>query len=123
MEKPLALIVEDEFDVSVILAKAVEHAGYRTEILRSGDAAMAWLSFAKPDLVVLDLNLPRVLGSDILRRIRAEPRLAGVYVIVATAYQHLGEDVREQADQVLSKPVGFRHLVNLVSNVRTLSVG
>ena len=118
MDKPLALIVEDQYDISVVFARAVEMAGYETEIVRAGDTAMMWLSSAVPDLVVLDMNLPRVMGADILKYIRSEPQLSKAYVIVATAYQHLTESVHEQADRVLNKPVGFRQLIDLAAEAR-----
>ena len=118
MDKPLALIVEDEYDISVVFAKAVELAGYETEIVCAGDTAMTWLSSAVPDLVVLDMNLPKVMGTDILKYIRSEPQLARVFVIVATAYQHLAESVHEQADRVISKPIGFRQLIDVAAEAR-----
>jgi DNA-binding response OmpR family regulator len=118
VDKPLALIVEDEYDISVVFAKAVEMAGYETEIVRAGDTAMTWLSSAVPNLVVLDMNLPKVMGADILKYIRSEPQLSKVFVIVATAYQHLADSVREQADCILNKPVGFRQLIDLAAEAR-----
>lgn len=123
MDKPLALIVEDEYDISVMFAKAVELAGYETAVVRAGDTAMTWLSSAVPDLVVLDLNLPRVMGADILKYIRSEPQLAQVFVIVATAYQHLAESVQEQADRIVNKPIGFQQLIDLAAEVRAREWG
>lgn len=117
MDKPLALIVEDEYDISVVFAKAVELAGYETEVVHAGDTAMAWLSAAVPDLVVLDMNLPKVMGSDILKYIRGEPQLSRVSVIVATAYQHLADSVHEQADYVLNKPIAFRQLIDVATKI------
>jgi two-component system response regulator BaeR len=121
VDKPLALIVEDEYDISVVFAKAVEMAGYKAEVVHAGDTAMTWLSAAVPDLVVLDMNLPNVMGADILKHIRAEPQLSGACVIVATAYQHLADCVHEQADYVLNKPVGFRQLINVVTIIKAQS--
>ena len=120
MDKPLALIVEDEYDISVVFAMAVELAGYKTEVVRAGDTAMLWLSSAVPDLVLLDLNLPKVMGADILQHIRSEPQLSSVFVIVATAYQHLAEGIHEQADRVVNKPIGFQQLIDLATEAKAL---
>ena len=66
MGKPLALIVEDEKDISVIFAKALHAAGFETEVAHSGDEAIIWLSSNTPNVVVLDLHMPSVLGKDLL---------------------------------------------------------
>lgn len=113
MNKPLALIVEDEFDISIVFSRALQAAGFETEIIRSGDVALEWLSSSKPDIVILDLNLPRVTGPEILQYIRADERLAKTPVIIATAYARLAEGLRDQADQVLFKPVSFAQLRDL----------
>jgi two-component system copper resistance phosphate regulon response regulator CusR len=113
MTNPTALIVEDEYDISIIFAKALQAAGYETEITRSGDTALTWLSAATPDLVVLDLQLPRVPGTEILHRIRADPRMAETHVIIATAYPHLAQSLRDEADHILIKPVNFGQLREL----------
>ncbi len=113
MNNPTALIVEDEYDISVIFAKALEAAGFKTEIAYAGDVALNWLSSATPDMVVLDLNLPNVPGTEILRRIRADARLTNTKVIVATAYPDLAKSVYDDADCVLCKPVSFGQLRDL----------
>lgn len=113
MEKPIALVIEDEYDISLIFARALQAAGYDTEIVRSGDTALTWLRAATPDLVILDLQLPRVPGTRILRYIRAEPRLANTRVIVATAYSNIAAGLQDRADWVLIKPVNFGQLRDL----------
>jgi DNA-binding response OmpR family regulator len=60
--------------------------------------------------VILDLNLPRVPGTEILRHIRSDVRLAGVQVVVVTAYHNLVAEVEGDADLVLLKPVTFSWL-------------
>ena len=117
MSKPLALIVEDHGDAAIILANAMQEAGFRIEIVRAGDTAMARLAETTPDVIVLDLELPRVSGIDILHHIRADERLAEVCVILATAYPDLAMGLREKADLVLVKPVGFRQLRDLATRL------
>ena len=118
MSKPVALVVEDEIDLSFLLAQVVRLAGYEPEVVHSGDIALDRLSQVIPDLVLLDLNLPKVLGTDILKHIRSEQRLLGVYVIVVTAYKHLAEAIYEQANHVLNKPFEFDQLNALITKAR-----
>ena len=119
MNKPLALIVEDEFDISIVFSRALQAAGFETEVIRNGGTALEWLSSSKPDIVVLDLNLPRVSGPEILQYIRSNAQLAKTPVIVATAYARLAESVRDQADWVLFKPISFAQLRDLSARLVT----
>jgi len=118
VSSPLALIIEDDYDLSNIFAQALQSAGFESEIVRTGDAALVRLAATTPDVVVLDLHLPRVAGMDILRQIRAEPRLAKTRVIVATADERLAETLREEADLVLVKPISFSQLRDLSARLR-----
>ena len=109
----LALIVEDDYDLSMIFAQALEEAGFRTQIVRTGDTALMWLASEVPAVVVLDLHLPRVGGTDILRRIRDDARLDETKVIVVTADANLASSLDEGANLVLIKPVSYSQLRDL----------
>ena len=91
----------------------MRQAGYETSIVRSGDTALTWLAVTVPELVILDLNLPRLPGTEILSYIRGDARLKAVPVIVTTAYPRLAESVRSEVDWILIKPVNFGQLRNL----------
>jgi CheY-like chemotaxis protein len=112
-DQPMALIIEDHEDAALIFATALQGTGFEVEIVRSGDTALTWLAETTPAVVILDLHLPRVSGAEILRQIRADARLAGVYVIIATAYPDLAMGISEKADQAFLKPVSFVQLHNL----------
>src|SRR5678816_2828050 len=62
MEKPSALIVEDDRDIGALFRHVLDLAGYRTEIVLHGLVAMEHLAKTTPDIVLLDLNLPGVSG-------------------------------------------------------------
>lgn len=118
MNKPLALIVEDEKDLSDIFAEALQHADFDTEAIRDGQTAVNRLGEIVPDLVLLDLHLPNVAGTDILRQIRQDPRLEQTQVIVVTADARSAEFLRTDAELVLVKPVRFSQLRDLASRIR-----
>jgi CheY-like chemotaxis protein len=115
MSKRLALIVEDDADLSTIFSEALKAAGFETEVALAGDTALARLAVTTPNVVVLDLHLPRVTGMDILHQIRADPRLTGTRVIVATAHPRMAESLRDEADLVLLKPISFSQLRDLAA--------
>ena len=115
--RPLALIVDDHGDSAVIFSEAMRMAGFAVEVIYSGDEALARLADTAPDVVILDLCLPRVAGTEILQHIRGDERLANAYVIVISADPILAGATLEQADQVLVKPIGFRWLRDLAAQL------
>ncbi len=113
MSKPLVLVIEDHPDSGDIFCLTLKVAGFQTKLIDSGDEVFAWLVTKTPDVIILDVGLPRVSGADILRQIRADPRLAETPVIVATAYPKSAALLQEYADLVLVKPVSPRQLRDL----------
>lgn len=108
-----ALVVEDDQDLARLFAIALEDAGFSTTVMFAGDAALAHLETAVPDLLVLDLYLPHVSGIDILQQIRKDKRFARTRVIVVTAGVRAAEMLQDQADLVLVKPLDFAQLRDL----------
>lgn len=115
----LALVIEDEVYLASFFSKALEYAGYQTLEVYDGQVAMNYLAQEAPSLVVLDLNLPRVSGREILRYIRSEARFAGTRVILATSESAaaIGE-ASSKSDLVLLKPISFSQLRDLASRFR-----
>jgi CheY-like chemotaxis protein len=119
MEKPFALIVEDDRDISALFRHVLDIAGYHTEIILHGKEAIQRLDSVRPDIVLLDLHLPGVSGTQILEHIRADERLKSVPVVVITAYAPEVESLSVEPDLVLLKPVNLEQLSNLVQRLRT----
>jgi two-component system, cell cycle response regulator DivK len=113
MTNSLALIIEDDEYLAEIFSLTLQEAEFEIEIIRDGKAALARLAAITPALVVLDLHLPYISGEDILRQIRADERLAGTRVMLATADAIMAENLREEADLVLLKPISTNQLREL----------
>ena len=120
MNEKLALVIEDDYDASMIFAKAMEVLGLQNEVINSGDAALERLQHVVPAIIILDLHLPNVVGSDILRALRADERLIETRVVVATADPRSAELIQPLADLVLIKPTMFSQVRDL--SARLLSV-
>ena len=118
-KRSLALVIEDDRDIARLFACAVQEAGFVTEVAHCGESAMLWLLSFTPDVVVLDIHLPRVEGKDILGYIRGEDRLADTRVIVATADPAFADSFRnnEDVDLVLVKPISFDQLRDLSERI------
>jgi CheY-like chemotaxis protein len=87
-EKPpqkTVLVVEDEETSRRILSLALQHQGRELIFARDGEEAVRMAGEALPDLIVMDMMLPKLDGFEATRRIRADPRLAAIPVIALTA--------------------------------------
>ena len=117
MNKPFALIVEDDRDIVALFRHVLDLAGYRTEIALHGKVAAEYLSQSTPDIVLLDLNLPGVSGSEILVMMEADPRLKDIPVVVITAHAPLIATLPIQPELVLLKPVNIEQMSNLILKI------
>jgi CheY-like chemotaxis protein len=109
-EKPIALIVEDDPNQADIFTTALQQADYETKTISDGQEALNWLATETPHIVILDLNLPEVTGDKILAHIRSDERLTNIRVVLATANPRQAEELRDQSDLVLIKPINFAQL-------------
>jgi two-component system OmpR family response regulator len=110
-QDPLVLIVEDDADISALMARYLGDNGFATELARDGDAMDRRMAQRRPDIVVLDINLPGEDGLSLCLRLR---NAGGPPVIMVTAR---GEDVDRilglemGADDYLPKPFNPRELL------------
>ncbi len=120
MNTPQALVVEDDRDLSQIFGQALHGAGFEVETVNTATAAITWLGTSTPQVVTLDLHLQQTRGDEILRYIRAEPRLAQANIILTTADAAMADALCDQADYVLIKPISFTQLRDLTARLKTL---
>jgi DNA-binding response OmpR family regulator len=118
---PRVLVVEDEQDIAGLIKHALERSGdARVEIVSSGDSAVRAVTEDPPDLVILDLNLPVLSGTEVCRILRTRPGTAHVPIIMLTA--RTGEADRVAgldlgADDYVTKPFSLRELAARVRAV------
>lgn len=116
----LALVVEDDHDLAEMYRMTLKQAGFSAHVRRNGYEALQYLAEQVPALVLLDLNLPEVSGTQVLNHIRADEALQGIKVMIVTANPEMADAIRPKADLVLLKPTSLtqirdlsRRLVNL----------
>ena len=106
-DRPLVLVVEDDVANRTLLERVLEREGYRTATAGDGEAALLAVGEHAPDLILLDIGLPRMDGYEVTRRLRSHLRTLTVPIILLTGRSGL-EDVVEGldagADDFLSKP-------------------
>lgn len=117
-KKPLAYLVEDNKDTVTIFRGALELADYEVEVAYDGAVAQKRLTEIVPDLIILDLHIPNVSGDKVLLQIRSDERLKETRVFLATADANMAAQLRDQAELVLLKPIGFMQLRDLAERFR-----
>ena len=111
------LVVEDEPNIVDSLSFLMKQAGYRVWIARDGDTALRMVASETPDLVLLDVMLPRRDGYQVCQAIRANPEWNGVRVIMLSAK---GRELDRRkgialgADDYITKPFSTREIVERV---------
>lgn len=117
MTKPLALIVEDDADLSEIFREALSAAGFSTEVIRDGQTARDRLLEIVPAVAILDLHLPNVSGEALLQRIRETPQLNNTRIVITTADALAADFLRDSADFVMVKPISYVQLRDLAKRL------
>ena len=114
MTKQQVLIVEDERDIVQVLEFSLKQAGFDAAVAYDGEQARARIQQRVPDLVLLDLMLPDVPGTEICKLLKTTPRTAHVPVLMLTAR---GEEIDRVlgfelgADDFVTKPFSVRELM------------
>ena len=130
---PVILLVEDDADHTELVRRAIEELGpdVRLVALADGEVALDYLfrrgewadseRSPRPDLVLLDLRLPRLDGFSVLREIKSAPALRHVPVVILTSSssdRDVEQAYAEHANSYLVKPHDYERLVTLLGRAR-----
>lgn len=108
------LVVEDERDLIDLLSWNLSKEGYAVDLATTGTMALERLKERKPDLVLLDLMLPDVPGTDICRRVKGDPATQHIPVVMVTARSEEIDRIvgfELGADDYVTKPFSVRELL------------
>lgn len=113
------LVVDDTPDNCLLIQAILQDEGYQVELADSGKEALRLIEQAPPDLVLLDVMMPGMDGYEVTRRIRANPALPFMPILLTTAYDQpsVAQGLDTGADDFIRKPV---HFDELLARVRAL---
>lgn len=113
------LLVEDDTDTRAALAMLFELEGF--EVITAADGEEAYLRAVTecPDLIITDINMPKVNGLDLIRLVRSDGRVQGIPIVAMSAVekQYLNRAIELGAIAVAQKPLEFDHFISLVARV------
>jgi len=114
------LIVEDEQAIADLVSQALHRHGFETKIAKDGDEALSLIYDLKPDIVILDLMLPKMDGWEVCRRVKNDSQTAHIPIMMLTARRSdrdVVEGLELGADDYMRKPFSCDELS---ARVRTL---
>ena len=108
------LVVDDEPNILLSLEFLMKQAGFEVRTARDGEEAMAAVRESQPDLMLLDINMPRMNGYEVCEQVRADPQFKGMRIVMLTAR---GRDIEREkglalgADDYVTKPFATQEVV------------
>jgi DNA-binding response OmpR family regulator len=116
--KKSILIADDEPNIVISLEYLLEQAGYRVLVARDGQEALDTIMSERPDLVLLDVMLPRLSGYDVCQRVRTRPDTSHTRILILSAKGReveVAKGLALGANAYVTKPFGTRELLAQVA--------
>jgi CheY-like chemotaxis protein len=119
-DSPTILVVDDNPQILGMLSARLAKRGYRVVTAEDGEAALEKVSADPPDLVILDVMMPKKNGWEVARALRQTPATAAIKIVMLTA---IGESINEMtsplygADAHLDKPFDFADLEQTIAKL------
>ncbi len=126
MAKATILIVEDDPDIQELISYTLGKEGYTVVTAESGEQALELLGTTNPDLILLDIMLPGIDGTDVLRELKRDGKSANIPVIMATAKSEDSDIVTGLelgADDYIAKPFSPKVLIARIRALLRRSAG
>src|SRR3989304_3365258 len=114
------LVVDDDLDTLKLVGLMLERQGYEITVATNGELGLSKAAPEKPDLILLDIMMPDIDGYEVPRRLRADPSLAHIPIIMFTAKSMVDDKVagfEVGADDYLTKPT---HPAELTAHVKAV---
>src|SRR5215469_6636946 len=117
MAHPSVLLVEDDEDLGELLRELFLQVGWDVRLEHNGEAALRSLEHSRPDVMVTDCMMPQMGGFELLERVRSQPDLESLPVVLMSGADSMLEGPAKSRQVTLRKPFDPEKLVDLVRRV------
>ena len=114
------LVVDDEAHIVMILKDSLEFSGFQVMTACDGVEALERVAQEIPDLIILDIGMPRLDGWEVCRRIKSDPKTKDLPIIILTAYAQTADQRKGMqlgADRFVTKPCDLTYLVEEINSL------
>ncbi len=114
------LVVDDEPEIHAVLGKLLSREGFDVESAYTADEALKSIENTKPDLIILDIMMPRVSGIEVCNKLKANPATKDILILIVSARDAQAdriEGLTHGADDYVSKPFHLRSLVRKIEHM------
>lgn len=116
------LIVDDEPQIHTVLGKLLAKEGFQVASAYSAEEAYRKVETNRPDLIILDVMMPKVSGIDVCNKLKADPNTKDILILILSARDQQAdrlEGLTHGADDYVSKPFHLRSLVRKIQHMLT----
>ena len=120
LPKSTILVVDDNPQNVELMQAYLESLNCTTEVAVDGVEALAKVPRIRPDLIILDIMMPKMSGFEVCRRLKADPKFADIPILMVTALNEMGDierGVESGTDDFLSKPINKLELLTRVKSL------
>lgn len=117
---PKILVAEDERDIRELIGFTLRYAGFDVVLVKDGAEAVEKASHEKPDLIMLDVRMPKMTGYEACRQLKDNPATSGIPVVILSAKGQDGEvkeGLESGAEEYIVKPFAPDELTNQVKDI------
>lgn len=113
------LIVDDSIYDRLLVEILLQEAGYKVQTAESGKVALPMIESSPPDLIILDLMMPKMSGYDVIKILRCQPDIPFIPILIMTACGYLEdwEEAHIDVDGIIDKPIDLDVLLSQVEGV------
>ena len=113
--KPLILVVDDDQPILELMRSVLSEFGFEPATACSGEEALAKAAKTRPDLVLLDIQMPGMSGEQVVERLRSDPTVDGVPILMVSGHPMTGDEARALgADGTVHKPFELSALIDTI---------
>lgn len=114
------LIVDDDPQIHKLIAKMLPLEAYTVRNAYSANDALENIKNSKPDLVILDIMMPKVSGIEVCNKLKSDPSTSDIMILILSAkdtQEDRIEGLTHGADEYISKPFHMRHLIRKIEHM------
>ena len=122
MGENLILLVDDEPQIHIVFGKMLKNEGFRVESAYNAQEAYDKIANEKPDLILLDIMMPKVSGIEVCNKLKGDPSTKDILIVIVSARDGQAdriEGLTHGADDYISKPFHLRSLVRKIQHILT----